>query len=201
MPPETAAAERAQQMPQLPEAQKVDRLGRQLESRRTCRAILIAFSALVRSILRILGAKPALIDHATDDLADDLIELFRVLGFRILQPVVAHLRRDMSQLHELVRDRFARATDGRPSGITPGIVGKPTLKKELRQLVEKIFEVQTVEQRASPFGVPRNRHRLVQRFLGAASLNRVVAIQILRCDFRSTPIKPRSSERPILSLA
>ena len=40
--------------------------------------------------------------HATNDLINEIIEIPGILGFRVVQPVVPHLRRDMSERYEFV---------------------------------------------------------------------------------------------------
>ena len=147
-------------MPQLPEAKKVDRLVRQLESRRIRRA-------RPRSLLRPRS------EHSRDcsDRSHPSSIMRRIIWLTISSSCFASSDSGFSSQLSRISCGIcpsstsfstiasAQRSDGRPAyGIAPGIVGKPTLKKELRQLVEKIFEVQAVEQRASPFGVLRDRH-------------------------------------------
>ena len=63
---ETAAPERAEQMPQQSESKKVDRLVRQLEPRRARRILLDTLSVLIerRGAGLLLRLNPSFFDHA-----------------------------------------------------------------------------------------------------------------------------------------
>jgi len=68
----------------------------------------MAFSSLIRFIVRTFRAEPSFVNHATNNLVDDVIELFGVLGVGILPPVVSHLRRNVPQRHEFVSNGLAQ---------------------------------------------------------------------------------------------
>src|SRR5215468_7642042 len=153
---EAASAQRAEQMPQKTKSEEIDRFVRQLKPGGTRLQIFGTFAALIerrRPRFVFLCLNPPFFNQPADQLLNEVIEFLRFAFAAICHPLLEQALRNPAHFNELL-------DDGLPQGIKIVWIAdiaesilKPALKKELRELIEELFQTQPIERRWDPLCV------------------------------------------------